>query len=276
MKALYPLHDFECNAEYPVKIAEGLSVVLNTIDFDSLGSDFLSKYDKSVIDSTPVCLQIDTSVVRPEEASIAFILSCRLLKRTKVLIRYRIDDLRDISIIRDNYPYVTSDDATNWMAENDYQTISKIYDGLLRFKRINTRTGNAVYFISMAYRSWKWIETLIFHVCALETLTSASDRERDITEKFKRRISNFIAYDESNTFTINSNGDDEAKLEEIYNVRSELVHGRYSFETIEKNRSLRLIAEEVCRSVFSKILLSNDCLEAFKNNDTRMRLFEKS
>ena len=262
MKALYPLHYFQCNADYPIKIAEGLSVVSNTIDCDSLSSDFLSEYDKSNIDLTPLCLEIDSNVIRPEEASIAFILSCRLLKRTKVLIRYRIDDLKDVSIIRDNYPYVTSDDATNQIAENDYHTISKLYDGLLRFKRINTRTGNAIYFVSMAYRSWKWLETLIFHVCALETLTSASDRETGITEKFKRRINKFIAYDES-------------KLGEIYDVRSELVHGRYSFETIEKNRNLRLTAEEVSRSVFNKILLSNHRLKAFRNDDTRMRLFEK-
>lgn len=261
MKTLYPLHDFQCNADYPIKIAEGLSVVLNTINCDSLSSVFLSKDDKSKVDYTPVCLEIDRNVIRPEEASIAFILSCRLLKRTKVLIRYRIDDLKDIFKIRDDYPYVTSDDATNRIAENDFQTISRLYDGLTKFKSISTRTGNATYFMSMAYRSWKWLETIIFHVCALETLISASDRETGIINKFKSRINNFIAYDAS-------------KLEEIYNVRSELVHGRYSFETIDKNRRLRLIAEEVCRSVFSKILLNNDCLEAFRNDDDRMRLFE--
>lgn len=262
MKTLYPLHDFQCNADYPKKIAEGVSVVLNTIDCDSLDKTFLSDDDEYKITCTPLCLEINRDVIDPKEASIAFILSCRLLKRTKVLLRYRIDDSGKMFTVRDNYPYVTSDDATNKIAENEFQTITKLYDNLFRFKRINTRTGNATYFLSIAYRSWKWLETLIFHVCALETLTSASDRETGITNKFKRRINNFIAYDES-------------KLEAIYNVRSELVHGRYSFETIDKNRSLRLTAEEVSRSVFSKILLSNDCLEAFQNDDTRMKLFEK-
>lgn len=261
MKTLYPLHDLQCNADYPKKIAEGVSVVLNTIDCDNLDKTFLSDDDEYKITCTPLCLEINRDVIDPKEASIAFILSCRLLKRTKVLLRYRIDDSGKMFTVRDNYPYVTSDDATNRIADNDFQTISRLYDGLTKFKNISTRTGNATYFMSMAYRSWKWLETIIFHVCALETLISTSDRETGITKKFKSRINNFIAYDTS-------------KLEEIYNVRSELVHGRYSFETIDKNRRLRLIAEEVCRSVFSKILLNNDCLEAFRNDDDRMRLFE--
>lgn len=261
MKTLYPLHDIIVDTEFPIRIAEGVSVVLNTINCDSLDSVFLSKDDKSNIAYTSLCLEIDRDVIKPEEASIAFILACRLLKRTKVFARYRIDDSNKISKIRDDYPYVTSDDVTASIAKADFHTISRLYGGLINFKNINTRTGNATYFMSMAYRSRKWLEALIFHVCALETLISASSWEADITKKFKKRINNFISFDES-------------KLGEIYNVRSELVHGRYSFESKQNNRRLNEIAEEVCRTVFAKILLKNEYIEAFRNENDRMRLFE--
>jgi len=260
MTTLYPLHDVYCNAEYPIGIAEGVSVIRNTINLRSLETDALSDRDVFNISQEQLCLEIDRDVIDPKEASIAFVISCRLLKRTKIFIRYRIDDLKNIVEVRDNYPYVTSDDATSWIDADEYQTISKLYEGLLRFKRINTRTSNAVYFLSLAYRSWKWIEATIFHVCAMETLTSADAYESGVTNKFKTRINNFIAYDMS-------------KLEEIYNVRSELVHGRYSFETLDTNKRLRLIAEEVSRSVFFKLLTNSDLIEAFHDDDSRMNLF---
>lgn len=115
----------------------------------------------------------------------------------------------------------------------------------------------------MAIRSRGWLESLIFYVCALETITSAPNIENKITEKFKNRINNFIGYDKN-------------KLNEIYNIRSKLVHGRYDFQSEEENLRLNEIAEEVCRKVFSKILLDNSNINSFEDDEGRLKLFKKT
>ena len=68
MKTLYTLHDFKCNASYPQKIAEGVSVVLNTIDCDSLDKtitiyrggeykDVMTDFDLRELGISPVQLE---------------------------------------------------------------------------------------------------------------------------------------------------------------------------------------------------------------------------
>lgn len=184
------------------------------------------------------------------------------MKRTKVFIRYRIDDDRNIvSKIRDDYPFVTSSDVTSIINDEEFKRVSEIFGGLNFFKNISTRTSNAAYFLGQAYRSRKWLEALLFYVCVLETLTSSADREGGITEKFVNRIHNFIGYD-------------KASLKKIYDIRSELVHGRYKWNSKDETLRLFRIAEEVCRSVFMRILSDEKILDSFKNDESRINIFD--
>jgi hypothetical protein len=258
--SLYPLYELDSDVALPAKIGDGISIVANNIIFDKLEKYNASEEDLYYIIETPLCLQIDEEVNPPKEASIAFIISCRLLKPTKVFIRYRVDPSNQIWKIRDNYPYLPSKNITTMIRQNEFKKIANLYTGLNKFKTINIRAINAVYFLSMAFRSRNWLESLIFHVCALETLTSAANRETKITEKFKNRIHNFIGYDKN-------------KLETIYNIRSELVHGRHNSNSEKENLRLNRIAEEVCRKVFAKIFLTPNHITAFQNDTSRMKLF---
>ena len=92
-------------------------------------------------------------------------------------------------------------------------------------------------------------------------MTSSAEREDRITEKFANRIHNFIGYDKD-------------ELNRIYNIRSELVHGRYKWNSEEENLILNRIAEEVCRTIFVKILLDEKHLDSFKSDENRINLFE--
>ncbi len=258
--SIYPLHELNSNLTPPVQIANGIAIIGNSIDLNGINKTNVSEDDAHHLTDTQLCLQIDEDVIPSDEASIAFIISCRLLKRTKVFIRYRIDSSNQIRKIRDDYRFVTARNVTAAIKQQEFKKIDRLYAGLNKFKNINKRTGNAIYFLGMAYRSGGWLESLIFHVCALETLTSASTRENNITQKFKKRIHNFIGYNEN-------------KLEKIYNIRSELVHGRYSHKSAKENLKLNRIAEAACRKMFTKILLDPKYLDAFTNDASRMKLF---
>lgn len=260
--AIYPLFDLNTDIDSPMRLEKGIYISTNEIDLEKVLQINLSKEDRHQLKTAHYCLLIDSNKYKPEQVSIVFIISCRLLKRTRVFIRYRVDEMIKVLKIRDDYPYVTSDDVTSTINKAEFRTVSKIFSGLNSFKAISTRTSNAVYFIGLAYRSRKWIESLIFHVCALETLTSSSDNERGVTEKFSTRINNFVGYDKE-------------QLRRIYNIRSELIHGRYKTDSKEETLVLLRIAEEACRKVFIKILLDNSNLESFSNDEDRMKLFEK-
>jgi hypothetical protein len=261
MTAKYPLFDLVSDITCPFEVGEGLFICTNDIDVDVIESDNMSAEDKEHLLEPCFCLTIHKNKHKPEVASITFIISARLIKRSKVFIRYRVDNSRELIKIRDDYPCVTFPKTTRMITSSEFQRLCKLLYALDVFKNINTRTSNAVYFLGMAYRSRKWLESLLFHVCALETLTSASERETNVTNKFADRIHDFIGYDK-----------DDIAL--IYNIRSELVHGRYQWKSREENGRLNRIAEEACRKVFGKILLETNYSELFKDDNKRLDLFE--
>lgn len=236
MKSIYPLYELDSNTTTPIRIARGVSIIRNEIDPDRIKKKNISEIDEYHITSTKLCLQVDEKAIPPSKASIAFIISCRLLKRTKAFIYYRVNSKNEILRVKDTYPFVKARNTTTIIEQQEFETIAKLYSGLNIFKALNKRTGNAVYFLGLAYRSIGWLESLIFHVCALETLTSASNRESNVTEKFKNRIHKFTGYNKD-------------KLEKIYKIRSELVHGRYSHKSAKENLKLHRIAEAVCRKM---------------------------
>ena len=257
----YPLYSFYSDLDYPCQIDKGISIDANDIVTDKLQTYNVSIEDEHHLNEADSCLKVDEDVTLPSQASIAFIVACRLLKPTRVFIRYRVDSSNTVHKSRDDYSF--SRNAEEIIDKGDFKTISELFIGLNKFKVINTRTGNATYFLGLAIRSRGWLESLIFYVCALETITSSPNVENKITEKFTNRIYNFIGYDQD-------------KLKEIYNIRSKLVHGRYDFQSEEENLRLNEIAEEVCRKVFSKILLDTSNISAFENDETRLKLFQRA
>lgn len=261
MNAIYPLFGFETDAVNPIQIGNGLVLSKSVIEVEKLYSVNLSKEDKHHLQQSKHCLIVDKTKNEPEQVSLLFIISCRLLKPTKVIIRYRIDNENNtVSKIRDDYPFVPTKDVATYVDIEEFKQVSALFEGIDTFRRIDTRTSNASYFIGLAYRSRKWLEGLLFHVCALETITSSSEREQGITQKFVDRLNFFIGYD-------------EAALRKIYNIRSELVHGRYLAESNDKNLENFIISEEVCRSVFKKILMNQKMLNSFKDDQERMKIF---
>lgn len=260
MTAKYPLFELVSDITCPFEIGEGIYISANDIDVEAIDSRNMSVEDKRCLLDPSFCLTIDEGKDKPEVASITFIISARLIKRSKVFIRYRVNHSNELIKIRDDYPHVISSETTPMITPSEFQQLCDLFSALNFFTKINTRTSNAVYFLSMACRSRKWTESLLFRVCVLETLISGSERESCVTKKFIDRIHNFIGYDKE-------------KLELIYNIRSDLVHGRYRWESGKKNLYLNRIAEEACRKVFCKILLETNYTELFKDDKKRLDLF---
>ncbi len=265
MNSRYPLFDFVAASPLPCPftIDDGVTVTANDIDIDAIHPHVMSKVDRVHVSPTECdyCRIVDESKHDPKVASLFFIVSARLIKASKVFIHYRIDDSGELSRLLDQYPWVVSDETTPLVDCQDLDRLSTIYRGLRTFAAINNRTHNAVYFLGLAYRSIKWAECLIFHVCALETLTSARTRERAVTDNFSRRI---------HSFTHCSTRD----IRRIYDVRSGLVQGRYACNSLRtRNRRDANRAERISRATFAKILCDPNHIKAFRSDKRRVALF---
>ena len=175
MNTIYPLFSFDTDIIKPIQIGDGIVVSKTIIEVEKLNQDNLSKEDRHHLQKAKHWLIIDKAKHKPEQASLLFVISCRLLKPTKVIIRYRIDTNNNtVSKIRDDYPFVPTKDVTAYIGIDELKHVTILFEGINTFRKIDTRTSNASYFIGLAYRSRKWLEALLFNVCALETLTSSS------------------------------------------------------------------------------------------------------
>lgn len=260
MIAKYPLYQFDSDLTTPFEIVDGVSISFNDIDIEAIDPRSMSSEVEYLLSEPRYCLVIDENRHDRKLASTTFMLSSRLIKRSKVFIRYGVDSSNRFIKLRDDYPHVTSPDVATEISKLEFQSLSRVFTALDDFRAINNRTKNAVYFLMLACRSRNCLEALLFRVTALETLTSAPDRENGITEKFVDRICSFIKF----------NKDD---LKEMYDFRSGLVHGRYECKSLENNRRLNCISDKVCRKVFSKILLECNYHKLFTDDNKRMALF---
>ncbi|MBU0518873.1 hypothetical protein KJ564_08060 [bacterium] len=260
MYSKYPLIDLTSDLIAPFQIGDGISIIENDIRIEDLEKLFLSAYDEQVVKRPRFCVQIDETIIEPQKASVLFIVSCRLLKRTKVSILRRVDSAGKVIHIKDDYPDFPSDFTTRIDSE-EFKRISELYSGLLEFSEINNRSKTASFYLSMAYRVRNAINALLFHVITLETITSGSMRENENTRKFVDRINHFIGYD-------------KGELKKIYHARSGIVHGRFNPDKENDTIDFDMISEEVSRKVFNKILTDRKILDSFINDDSRMKLFE--
>lgn len=259
-KSFYPLIHFNSYLNNTVQLIDGISIVSNNIDTNLIEPIDLSSYDIQNIQHCNYCLCVDDDIIQPNLASVYFILACRLLKRSKVTIRYHIDSNNRIKHIRDDYPFIPAHDSTSSISESEIIVISKLLSGIIKFEPLNIRTSNSLYFIKQAYSSRIWLDSLLFMVCSLETLISAPDRESYIKALFRDRINGFT----------NCN---KYLLMRIYDVRSELIHGRYNYKSDKVNLRFLRIADTIVRKVFSKILLDESIIIGFTDDITRLNLF---
>jgi hypothetical protein len=100
--SLYPLYYLDSDLTAPVQIDKGVSIVKNEIDTNKINKINVSKEDIHHIHETKFCLSIDEETIKPEKASLLFIIACRLLKRTKIFIRYRVNSAQTVSKTRDD------------------------------------------------------------------------------------------------------------------------------------------------------------------------------
>lgn len=102
----------------------------------------------------------------------------------------------------------------------DLEVINKRFSNLLKMSDISNRTHNAIYFMIRGFFSGKMIDTFMFLMAAIESLFSKED-SGGATKAVCSRVSKFLGCKARCEYK---------DIENLYNLRSKIVHGRVAVE----------------------------------------------
>lgn len=145
--------------------------------------------------------------------------------------------------------------------EDDLIQINTGFLSLLEMDEVSVRTHNALYFL---YRSWHcgyWTDDFLMMMCALESIFS-KDKPGSATSTITTRVSNFLN---------SKKGCSKEEIEELYDIRSRIMHGNMKIKRSPKENLASLHhLETVTISCFKKIV-NEKVYEHFGSKDKRDR-----
>lgn len=199
------------------------------------------------------------------------ILSFRIIKQSYVAIKYIIcKDIPHESIRYSEYwKYAIVEDKEKRDFESlNSQDLDQIVDGynkIKEFESIKGRTLHAINFLFLAYTSYYWMETFILFMTSIETLVSPSD-ERQITTRIIKRVRGLIS---------DSNICSRKKIERLYKLRSNILHGRIleNINFSEHKNELQYL-QIIVLNAFQKIL-SEDFQSIYKNEESKEKFYSQ-
>lgn len=160
------------------------------------------------------------------------LLSFRIYKLSRVYIKYRLCK-EDVccSRLNDCLRPVMPNENNQIITLDDLNIIDNGFSSLLQMDTISNRTHNAIYFMYRGFLSDKMIDSFVLLMCAIESLFSNEYRNRKhsgatkktagITETICSRVSKFLD---------NRLGYKYKDINELYALRSKIVHGRFKVE----------------------------------------------
>ena len=208
-----------------------------------------------------------------ETAKLKYLELCNLL-----LMAFRIFNLSDcngIYLLNVNNPHLSVKEDNQWknaVANKhnstyiNFEELKKLkmgYEHLKSFYFTSPRTKHSVQFLYLGYISNYWMQAYILFMTALETLISPPTEEQ-ITIKIIKRTRSLIG---------NSKICSKAKLEKLYELRSNIIHGRITV-SLDFNEHIEEIVklQTIVLSAF-KIILSKNYISIYKNEETKEQFF---
>jgi 2-methylcitrate dehydratase len=153
--------------------------------------------------------------------------------------------------------------AVKDFSTQELNDIKNTYKTLIDFQNFSFRTKHAVNFLFLAYTSYYWMEVFILLMTSIETLVSPSD-EKQITTRIMKRLRGLIK---------DSDICSKTKLEKLYNLRSNIIHGRVVENTdFEEHKSELNDLQMIVLTAFNKII-STDFSSIYSNEKSKEEYF---
>lgn len=156
-----------------------------------------------------------------EEVNI-LLLSFRIYEPARVFIKYRLckEDDSYCARLNDFLHIVMPNENNQIITLDDLNIIDKGFSKLLQMGTISNRTHNAIYFMYRGFCTDKMIDSFVLLMCAIESLFSNECRS-GATRTICSRVSKFLDC---------KSGYEYKDIEELYDLRSKIVHGKVEVE----------------------------------------------
>ncbi len=267
MRIVMPLFDFANESEEEVQFLNGAYAVRRndlTENDPRIDLPGISQVDRKFISNEQWALVAqDPDLNRYAEEVNLLLLSFKIFTLGKLFIKFRICDT-DTSlcrIIKDRMGYIPSNASTKLITRKQLQEVAIGFDRLLEIYGTNSdsnRTHNAIFFLYAAY--FNTAHALSFFALlfiVLEALFS-KDQGGSATKTICERVSAFLERRERCTYP---------EIEKLYQIRSELVHGRRLASDANENLAVAHELEFVVSECMKKIL--TDRLYCLYNDPTK-------
>lgn len=166
----------------------------------------------------------------------------------------------------DDWKYALANIETDHIASKSDLDNAKLYYGkLLEFYSLNNRTQHAINFLFLSYTSYYWQELFALLFISLETLFSPP-KETNITNTIIKRAVAFI----DNPQLCSKN-----KLSKLYELRSDIVHGRIRMNLDFKEKIKDLVfLQKIVLECYKKIITS-DLRNIYTSEENKEDYFNK-
>ncbi len=240
----YSLGHFDPKKDIPQNVGNGLSV---------LDRSYISQQSWALVVTNP-------SEYFKEELNLLLI-AFRIYAKSNVFIKWRFceENPEFSTCLNDRFRNLVTEPFVN-ITEED---LSKVKDGffkIIEMYSISDRTKNALYFIWRGFCVDKHMDAYILLVCAIESLFSGETAE-EVTKTLIKRIQYFLS---------GIKGFGGNQINKIYEIRSDMVHGRISHSdkanVVKRQKNLNNLAKlEELVFVCMKKMLDNKIYLKYRN-----------
>lgn len=164
----------------------------------------------------------ETDLNKYKEEINILLLSFRIYKLARVFIKYRLckEKVDYCYRLNDIMRPVLPKSSSRLITLADLRKINRGFVDLLKMHTISNRTRNAIYFMYRGFCSGKMLDSFVFLMSALESLFSNEERF-GATKTICSRVSKFLNYKPGYKYK---------DIKELYDLRSEIVHGKVVVE----------------------------------------------
>lgn len=271
MRVVMPLFNFQYFDEEDITFSDGRFSIRH---FDNWGAltdrEIFSQRDRAYISKEIKALVAEGAELRGYELDASLLLlTFRLLAKGNnitPIIKYRLSEDEDLySRIEETETHIRRPGYLYQVySPNDFPRIDSIYMLLRNAERTSQRLKNALFFIYRAFNSYHWVDIFLFYMSALEALFSLDGKGPAKKPVCGRTVA-----------ILNDHRWDKSKIENLYDVRSRIAHGRVEAGRDSKE-NLELAANmEVLVKLCLRRLIEVDGLQYYANRDARDKFLDQ-
>ena len=220
MRIVMPLFDFVYEDSQEFVFGDGRYALRRFVADDEIPQiDGLSKLDIQYMKMEYWALVAeDPDVDRYKQEVNILLLSFKIYKLARPFMKYHLckEDTRLCLRINETMQYILPEKSTRQISFSDLVIINNGFSNLLKMDAVSNRTHNALYFLYRGFFSKKWMDAFIFLMIAVESLFS-KEEAGGATKTICSRVSKFLECKSRCEYK---------DIENLYNIRSEIIHGK--------------------------------------------------